>query len=228
MRKCSLAFVFLLTVGWVVPAMADYACNTPDHICPTYNYTAQYDGSGHAILGLISLYSADFTDYVRLVDTTQSLNSSWFLAEPGKSGCTFNVCTFFPVGSSVKANDSLVLEICSTQLNGGSCPDSPGVVFTSNPSLSSDGENHVWLRNSGGRCEPSGNSNYGSSCSVGFEDLDNSRDSDWDYNDANMILYNVLTSAAAAEPQPVPEPASIIITVSGLLAIAGKLGARRR
>jgi hypothetical protein len=174
-------------------------------IAPTNSFTASSTGNilGYFVQGgAASGGGAGDLDYVRMVDVTTSTTSAWFFNnQTTVAGTSAN---FGPVN----AGDTLVFELLNVSLGN--------LIFASDPTLSSDGVNHVYttpwngvgLLN--GAVIPAGT--Y-----LGTEDLPNGG-SDWNYNDDSFVFANVTSRQA-------PEPGSVILLATGLL---GGLGAIRK
>jgi hypothetical protein len=99
--------------------------------------------------------------------------------------------------------------------------DTPGGVFYSDSTLNIEGEDHmVAYEGTGDLVQlPGHNAGYwvAEEYILGFEDLTGGSGSDFDYNDMVVMVQSV---------KPVPEPATLILVGSGLL--AGAAFRRRR
>ncbi len=197
MRRLSLALVVAaLSAGSSVLYADQIPYQNAGSIAPTNTLTASSTGD---IMGYFYGASAGGVDYVRILDVTSGNVSDWY----------FNNQTT-PVGTSqsfghADLGDTLVIELASDPL--GSTP-----IFASDPSYSADGINHAYVTTF------SGNGTIPPGLFVGMEDLPNGS-SDLDYNDDTFVFTTFTASS-------VPEPGSIALLGTGVLAAAGLI--RRR
>jgi hypothetical protein len=150
-------------------------------------------------------FDANFTDYVRVVDTTQQWTSGWLIQNQMAPGVQFG---------NANAGDNLVVELCAVPnwLPDKSCHQDPDVrIFASDPSLSDDGVNHAYFYKN----TPNPFAN------IGMEDLAQAWASDWDYNDLEFQILNVDLAVAGAKAVT-PEPASLVLLGSGIIAAIRK------
>ncbi len=150
--------------------------------------------------------TTSYTDYIGVYDLQTGYNSGLILDNK-----TTTLGTEVTVGSSagqINAGDQLVFYLAS-----------PEGISTSVPAGSADGINHAYITTySGGTINgvavPAG-------LFVGMED-ENASHSDLTYNDDDFIVTNVRSPAVT------PEPASILLLGTGLLASLGVLRRRLR
>jgi len=210
--------VVLLIIGVsAVPAVADGLtcasvfgdCANPGQI------SAQSTGD---ITGSLVYFSADFSDYVRVIDTNPNnfWVSSWSLGNrfgTGQSPVTF--------GHALK-NDTLVIQLCDQQEQQNFCnQDSKNqYLFASDPAYSADNKSHaVAARNGGGPFSVTGQGENPRTAVIWMEDLSDKQHTDWDYNDEVLNLGNVLVTfphSGGLDAAPVPEPSTIVLLASGL------------
>lgn len=166
---------------------------------PVYGYFVQ----GGATSGGHELY----TDFMQLVDVTNQTSS----------GLVFNSQTAHTGDStvldSVHAGDTLIFKVFVQDLNE---------TFASSPALSMDGYNHAYAATYGGGL--SNGVTLPAGLFVGMEDTNiatNTHAGNLDYMDVSLIATNV-----AATTSPVPEPGSLALLGTGVLAAAAAV--RRR
>ena len=189
-------------------------------LCSTYGancanptqITAQNNGN---ITGSLYYYSADFYDWVRVIDTNpnNSWTSSWTLFNHGQN----NGPVVF--GSALKG-DVLVVQLCDQTLQFSFCSRSSNYIYGSDPRYSVDGKSHALVNTQGGGTVSLKNSTQ--TWAIWMEDLDDRWKSDWDYNDEVVTISNITVSfGSSSSPEqdaPVPEPASLSLLGSGLAA----------
>jgi len=182
-----------------LPLWAD-AIPYPDAgtIAPTVTLIAGATGN---ITGYFYGFSASDTDEVQMCDVTQSYCSPYVFdnqtTAPGTS---------FVFDSLVTAGDVLVFNLENL---------TTGKVLSSDPGASADLINHAYVTPYSGTGGPAG---IPAGIFVGMEDL-TVPGSDLDYNDDQFVFTNVAVNS-------VPEPASLILLATSMLAIG--LAAKRK
>lgn len=146
--------------------------------------------------------SAADNDTISLYDVTTSSFLSPGNILPNHASTPGSEVTF----SGASIGDQIVFELSNSVY--------PGHVFASDPSLSTDGINHSYITNFDGKIPGSSVTISGPALYIGMEDLPKGA-TDLDYNDDNFIATGVSTTPA------VPEPSSIVLLGTGLLAAAG-------
>jgi hypothetical protein len=146
--------------------------------------------------------SAADNDTISLYDVTTSSFLSPGNILPNHASTPGSEVTF----SGASIGDQIVFELSNSVY--------PGKVFASDPALSTDGINHSYITNFDGKIPGSSVTISGPALYIGMEDLPKGS-TDLDYNDDNFIATGVSTTPA------VPEPSSIVLLGTGLLAAAG-------
>ncbi len=225
MRAYWVLFCLLAVAACAVPAAADsgLTCSTFGGTCASpLQITAQFTGS---ITGNLYYQSANFTDYVRLIDTNPNNNwtSPWVLSNQGQINS--QLVTF---GQALKG-DVLVMQLCDQQEQPNICTSASKneYLFASDPNYSADGKNHALVNVNGG-VSPVANDptrNLPKSWVIWMEDLSTKQNTDWDFNDTAIALHNVNISFGGSEfsngpgqQSEVPEPGTISLLASSLAA----------
>jgi hypothetical protein len=181
----------------VLNAVADSGdtCNSIGGTCaPLTQITAQFTGT---IDGNLFYFSANFHDYVRVIDTNpnNSWTSPWLLEN--QLGTTQPNVTF---GSAIQG-DVLRIELCTAELQTNQmCDANSDYLFSNDPSHSHDGLNHAQSNTLGpGYIDPIDHKNY---WAAWMEDLDSAHDGDFDYNDEVVTLHNVIYTFTSRKMLP--------------------------
>ncbi len=164
------------------------------NISPTNVFTASSTGT---ITGYFYGYSAGDTDFVGMWDMTTLTFSGWlFENKTTPIAATANF-------GAVNGGDVLVFELQDVSYPAG------GAIYASQPNLSDDGINHAYATPyvSGVPGIPPG-------IFVGMEDRPYGN-SDLDYNDDQFVFVNVSGTT--------PEPGTLVMLGSGVLALGGAL-----
>jgi hypothetical protein len=197
-RVVLLAMLLVLgTFATALPALADGCipyCNAGT-IAPTNVFNAV--ATDHVTGYFVDKGPAGDTDWVRMLALTTNTTSDWFF-----NNQTSHVGDKVDFGA-VNAGDLLVFELWNETEN---------LIFASQPDLSADGTNHAYATQfSGGVLN---GFDFPAGTYIGMEDLPNGY-ADWNYNDDSFIVTNVVLGNA------LPEPSSILMVGTGLLAVAG-------
>ncbi len=185
-----------------MPAVGDaIPYNNTGQIAPSVvTYASSSSGVGLYFAGS----SAVLDDSIDIYDVTTGYDSGNLLGNH-----TTALGTMVKVGTSpgeINGGDQLVLYI-----------DSPDGRFASVASYSADGVNHAYITPfSAGML---GSTLVPAGLYVGMEDLPNGI-SDFDYNDDTFVLTGLTTVT--------PEPGSLLLVGTGMLAAVGVLGRRRK
>ncbi len=204
--SASLA-LFSLALASALARADNIPYGNPGSIAPTSILTAATTGD---VMGYFFGANAAYTDTVRLVDETSGATSPYFFNNQTESlGASANF-------GAVTAGDTLAFEVYDANLNQ---------TFSSDPSLSQDGINHAYAAAYSGGVIVNGDT-IPAGTYIGMEDL-NKAHSDFDYNDVTFVFDNIATgSVPTPVTSTVPEPTSIALLGTGLLAAAG--GLRKR
>lgn len=194
---CTLAVL----LGAASPVLAD---GIPDanvgQLAPTNTLVATSTGNvtGYFVQGgAASGGTAVFMDVVGLLDLTTNTFSGWlFNNQTTMPGATANF-------GKVNAGDTLAVVILDVL--------PPVGMYSSDPSLSSDGMNHVYAASWAGGILNGANIPAG--LYIGTEDLPIFV-SDLNYNDDSFVLTDVRTGSS------VPEPVSLLLFGVGILGLA--------
>lgn len=224
MRASWVLTCLLLVAACAIPAAADSSltCSSFGATCANpLQITAQFTGD---ITGNLYYQSANFTDYVRVIDTNpnNSWTSPWVLSNQG--GINSQLVTF---GQALRG-DVLVLQLCDQQEQPNICtsPSQNQYLFASDPNYSADGKSHALVNEAGGVSATANDPtrNRPKSWMIWMEDLSTKEGSDWDYNDTVIALHNVNISFDGSDyssglgPQSeVPEPGTISLLASSLV-----------
>ena len=192
--------------------------------CWTFGQTCATTGTIFAqstgdIKGNIYYADANFTDWVRVIDTDpqNSWTSPWMLDNQrgiGQPSVDF--------GHALK-NDVLVVQICDQDLNAATCGN--GIknpyLFANDPKYSADNVSHAMIPMDGGAGATASGSGPRTQL-IWLEDLSFKQNSDWDYNDLVLSLHNVdvvfPNNGGTTQASPVPEPATITLLAGGIAA----------
>ena len=230
MRASCVLMVLVLVALCAIPAAAGIGDNGLK--CWTYGatceqpmtITAQSTGD---ITGNLYYYSANFIDFVRIVDTNpnNSWTSPWMLEN--QLGTQQPKVDF----GHALAGDVLVVELCDEQEQTALCASNSKnpYIFASDPTYSSDHVSHAVV-NIKGNVSDLANGGGSLSALIWMEDLADKQHTDWDYNDSVIALHNVIVNFYQSNGNgidaPTPEPGTICLLASGLA--AGLIRLRKR
>lgn len=214
-----LVLVVLAVIGaFAAPALADDGLK-----CGSFGATCATDGTVVAaadgdITGNLYYVSANFPDYVRVIDTNPDnrWTSGWLLDNQlgvNQPGVTF--------GHALKG-DILVVQLCDQYENATPCANTSKnpYVFSNDPIYSADNLSHALVAMNGGASSTARGDGTRTQL-LWFEDLSNKQNSDWDYNDLVLALHNIdviFRNGGDLQSAPVPEPATLSLLASGLAA----------
>jgi hypothetical protein len=177
-------------------------------------------GSDGAISGNLYYVSANFTDYIRVIDTNpnNSWTSNWVLDNQltGIGGPSINF------GNALKG-DVLVVQLCDQQEQPNICTETSKnqYLFSSDPKFSADGLSHAMVAQNGGASATAKGDGPRTQL-IWLEDLSAKENTDWDFNDFVLALHNVDVvfphDSQTSGASPVPEPATISLLAGGLVA----------
>ena len=211
MRPFSFALLSAALLSGSLSAKAD-AVPYPNvgTVAPTTIYTASDTGTitGYFVQGgKLSGGGELFTDSIRLLDLTSGTQTAWlFNSQTTTTGTTASF-------GSVTKGDTLVFEVLVKDLTGTLS------IFSSDPALSADGDNHAYLTQfAGGLLN---GSLFPAGLYAGMEDtniLTNNNPGNLDYVDLTAVFQNVTATPA---PSPTPEPTSLVLLGTGILGAAG-------
>jgi hypothetical protein len=209
----------LALAAFAVPAVADdgLKCWSFGATCGSNGtITASLDGD---VTGNIYYTKADFSDWVRVIDINpnNSWTSDWMLNNSlgtGQPTVTF--------GHALKG-DLLVVQLCDQQEQPNICTSNSKLsyLFGSDPKYSADGLSHAMVPDNGGASATAKGDGPRTQL-IWLEDLADKQNTDWDYNDLVLALHNVnvtfLNDGGTSQGSPVPEPATLSLLASGVMA----------
>lgn len=172
-------------------------------------------GADGSITGNLYYQKANFTSYVRVIDTNpnNSWTSSWVLNNQ-ITGIGGPPVTF---GNALKG-DILVVQLCDQQEQPNICTDNSRnqYLFASDPTYSADGLSHAMVPMNGGASATAKGDGPRTQL-IWFEDLADKQHTDWDYNDFVLALHNVDVLFPHGDAAAVPEPGTLSLLAGGLL-----------
>ena len=226
MRTLTVILAFAVVATLPATLLADpVPYGNIGQVAPTTSIRASETGD---IIGYFVQASAAHSDTVRLHDVTSGTFSAWYF-----DNHTTPVGTAADLGF-VSAGDLLVFELFDA---------TTGHIYANDPTYSDDGVNHAYVTSFAGG--PLYGTQIPAGIYVGMEDLDR-HVTDYDYNDDTFLFTNnasksstftktsnfsrttapILTSNPAAQPDPIPEPSTLVLFGTGLLGLATAIRSR--
>lgn len=219
MRARWVFFLSVVIASLAVPALADSGleCWSFGATCGT-NGTITAGTTGE-ISGNLYYVSANFTSYVRVIDTNP--NNAW--TSPWMLNNQITQIGGPPVNFGVaNKGDILVVQLCDQDENAATCGN--GIknpyLFASDKNYSADNLSHAMIPENGGACATAACFDGVRTQLIWMEDLADKQNTDWDYNDFVLALHNVNVAfpnnGGDSQSSPTPEPGTLSLLAGGV------------